>query len=126
MRSATETIRGSFPAKLLAAVFGVLLFLAAASPYVPHSQAPIDDGQLVYDVGSSDPAVLPKLERDQRQRAHPAMPPAGDDPVLAIIDYLVGLSPPAQATVLAPAPAPARSHHLEERTSPSRAPPILV
>lgn len=126
MPSASKTTSNLLSAKLLVAVFGVLAFLAAAAPHVPRSQAPVSAGDdLVYDLGSNDLAVLPKLERDQRQRAHPAIPPVGEQPVLAM-DLAIAIGAPASGTALVPASAPLRFHHLDERTSPTRAPPILV
>ncbi|HLS68313.1 MAG TPA: hypothetical protein VK035_03145 [Kiloniellales bacterium] len=113
-------------AKILFACFGVLALLANASLGASHNLvAFFIDADFVYEIDVGDVAVIPKLERDKRQRAQTAAPAAdGKTPVALVLRRDRG-GLQAQLVVL-PEGAPPRFHHLDERPSLSRAPPPLA
>lgn len=126
MGSAIDRTRGISAARLLFAVLGVLALLVHASPAAPHSAvALLGDNDLVYDIHPGGFAVVPKLERDKSARGHPGEAEPGDQPGLR-----PGLSDLGEALLLPvlvlPQQAPLRFHHLEERASAPRGPPLPV
>lgn|SRR5690554_1192315 len=108
--------------KFVFILFGILAFLANAHPGKPHALATsLGDVDLVYEVTGNAVAVIPELERDTRARPHPAdSSPDGKLPTALV--PRVGEKPAARAFPLL-ASAPPRFYHLDQRTSPSRAPP---
>lgn len=124
MRSGTYRTGGFLTAKLLFALLGIVAFLAQATPGPAHNLAAFfADGDLAYEVPTGDDALVPKLDRDERQRLSSSVPPIGENfPFAAGLLLLPGRSTVASA--LLPDRALRRFYHLDERTSPSRAPPL--
>ena len=128
MRAGIDRLDGFFPVRFVFALFGVLILLANASPGTPHNVAAFfTDGELVYDIDGRGYAVAPRLDRDKRQRAHPvALAPNGKAPLALAPPLLPVAGGPAVGILFRPDHALLRFYHLDERTSPSRAPPILL
>jgi len=125
MRAAIDRMNGFFPMKVLFALLGVLALLANIPPDKPQAGFfSASDLKLVYGVVKSDYAVIPELDRDKRQRSHPTVP-FGDGQRLFAPAFLPLAGTPTLGTTPRPDSAPPRFHHLDQRTSPSRAPPTL-
>lgn len=125
MRARIDRINDTLPVKLLFALFGVLLLLANGIPGKSYSAADsFDDVDFVTGIGVNGYAVIPKFEREKRQRDHEAFSAAAGKtsfvpPLQAVAEEFVALG-------FLPDRSPARFHHLEESPSLSRGPPILL
>ncbi|HLW27570.1 MAG TPA: hypothetical protein VKY54_07540 [Kiloniellales bacterium] len=112
-------------ANYLIVVFGVLAFLANASPAAPHKLAAFSiNGDFVYDVDPGGYTVAPRVDRDQRQRNHSLLPPPLEPAAVAFSAAFADLGTALPHRGKIPVDELRLSSHLEQRTDPSRAPPF--